>query len=356
MVGMSLNQRRKRQPSAWLFGALGVVLLLLVVAMYVGCATQENVQATSETTVAEEAVNPADLPAVEEPAESVAPSFATVATWEGHKEAQFAPLASGVFLENETYVVDFSVEEQVAFWVHYQLTLDECLGTVPRKDAFRGDPRLDIGLDEKSYAASGYDRGHLKPAADSRTTAEDMRSSFLMTNMAPQTPNLNRGIWKQLEEAVRTWGLTYEDLHVTCGPGRESTGVLPAGVRIPATFWKAVMRTSPDTACMAFSFPNAEKVPGDLGDFLVSVDELEQAIGLDLFPGLPDATEDRIEASKPLSVWPTDQAPSRPSPAAHSNTSEPSASVQCMGIAKSSGKRCQKTTSDPSGYCHLHRQ
>ena len=60
--------------------------------------------------------------------------------------------------------------------------------------------------DGQSYRGSGYDRGHLKPAADSKGSMEEMESSFLMTNMAPQTPNLNRGIWKQLEEAVRNWG------------------------------------------------------------------------------------------------------------------------------------------------------
>ena len=266
-------------------------------------------------------------------------------------DGQFAPNAAlGLRLENASYKVDFDEQGGVAHWVHYALTAQEATGSIPRKDAFRGDPRVGGSPDEKSYAGSGYDRGHLKPAADSRSSAEEMRNSFLMTNMAPQTPNLNRGIWKELEEAVRGWAVAYGTVHVSCGPGLETDDVLASGVRVPDMFWKAILRTAPDTSCVAFVFPNAEKVPGELGGYQMSVDALEQILSMDLFSALPDGTEARVESE--VVVWPAVEAAPVQSVL---SPSQSGAKVQCMGIAKSTGRRCQKTTTDPSGYCHLHR-
>jgi endonuclease G len=183
-----------------------------------------------------------------------------------------------------------------------------------------------------------------------------MQSSFLMTNMAPQSPNLNRGIWKELEERVRDWGLTYHEVHVTCGPSDLTLGTLPSGVRVPAAFWKVVMRTDPDTTCLAFRFPNAAKVPGELEDYLIRVDDLEAELGMDLLLGLPDETEYRVEAELPSAVWGVDPLRLQEQPSSSkTNTSGSSSSVQCMGIAKSSGRRCQRMTTDPSGRCYQHK-
>jgi len=275
-----------------------------------------------------------------------------------HPDGQFAPSSEGQFLTNASYLVDFDEQSGVAFWVHYALTAQECLGGVPRKDAFRPDDRAAGSPTASSYASSGYDRGHLKPAADSRSSADEMRNSFLMTNMAPQSPNLNRGIWKKLEEGVRTWGLAYDGVHVTCGPSDLTLRSLSSGVRVPSAFWKVVLRTSPDTTCLAFRFPNSDKVPGVLEDYLVSVDALEAELGLDLFPSLPDATERRVEGEVAKTIWALDlpEGASRSSaPAGPAPSSSGEASVQCMGIAKSTGQRCKQKTTDPSGRCRYHR-
>ncbi|MDA0729740.1 MAG: DNA/RNA non-specific endonuclease [Bacteroidetes bacterium] len=277
----------------------------------------------------------------------------------GQGEDEFAPRHHGFFLVNQTYVVDFDVQSGIAHWVHYELTAAECVGSVPRDDAFSADGRIVGSPDHNAYRNSGYDRGHLKPAADSKESLEVMRNSFLMTNMAPQTPNLNRGIWKELEEAVRGWAWSYGEVHVTCGPGRQTYDWLDSGVRVPEEFWKVVMRVAPDTACLAFVFPNAEKVDGNLSDYLVSVDALEARLGLDLLPGLPDVTEKRVEAAEASGFWsratgdpaalPNSQGTSPLAPSEH-------AAVQCMGMAKSTGKRCQIQTKDPSGYCRYHKK
>jgi endonuclease G len=274
----------------------------------------------------------------------------------GHSDSEFAPEVQGQLLVNPSYLVDFDGPSGVAFWVHYKLEESECHGPVGRSDAFRADSRVDGCPDGQSYRSSGYDRGHLKPAADSKRSSEEMQSSFLMTNMAPQSPNLNRGIWKELEERVRDWGLTYREVHVTCGPSDLTLGTLPSGVRVPAAFWKVVMRTDPDTTCQAFRFPNATKVPGELGDYLARVDDLEAELGMDLLPGLPDETENRVEADLPSVVWGVDALRLQEQQSSFkTNTLGTSSSVQCMGIATSSGRRCQRMTTDPSGRCYQHK-
>ena len=275
----------------------------------------------------------------------------------GHPDSEFAPQVQGQLLVNPSYLVDFDGPSGVAFWVHYKLAESECFGPAGRSDAFRADARVDGCPDGQSYRASGYDRGHLKPAADSKRSSEEMQSSFLMTNMAPQSPNLNRGIWKELEDRVRDWGLTYHEVHVTCGPSDLTLGTLPSGVRVPAAFWKVVMRTDSDTTCLAFRFPNAVKVPGELTDYLVRVDDLEAELGMDLLLGLPDETEDRIEAELPSSVWGVDALRLQGQQSSSKTTSSGSStSVQCMGLAKSSGRRCQRMTTDPSGRCYQHKK
>ena len=67
------------------------------------------------------------------------------------------------------------------------------------------------------YVKSGYDRGHLCPAGDMTQSVEAMSETFYMSNMSPQVPGFNRGIWKSLEEQVRKWGKE-EQIHVVTGP------------------------------------------------------------------------------------------------------------------------------------------
>ena len=275
----------------------------------------------------------------------------------GHPDAEYAPAVQGQLLVNPSYVVDFDGPSGVAHWVHYALQASECMGPAVRSNDFHLDRRAPGCPDNQAYRASGYDRGHLKPAADSKTSQADMHASFLMTNMAPQTPGLNRGVWKKLEEHVRAWSFAQGEVHVTCGPSDYSVGTLPSGVRVPAAFWKVILRTSPDTSCLAFRFPNQSHVSSSLEASLVRVDDLEAELGIDLFPALPDDLEQRIEAQLPKTVW---HAPAIPGGTGggretKGKSSSSSEAVQCMGMAKSTGRRCRNSTTHPSGRCHHHR-
>ena len=70
----------------------------------------------------------------------------------------------------------------------------------------------------EDYTRSGYDRGHLAPAGDMKWSAKAMRESFYLSNICPQKPKLNRGIWKDLEEQCRLWALDNGSLLIVTGP------------------------------------------------------------------------------------------------------------------------------------------
>ena len=265
------------------------------------------------------------------------------------QDTLFAPVVQGQWLENSSYAVDFDAAGRIANWVAYELTAKEAGGAFGRSDDFRVDARVARSA-PSSWPGSGFDRGHMKPAADSKGSAEEMRSSFLMTNMAPQTPALNRGEWKGVEELVRAWSAEHGRVYVVMGPSQSSRGTIAGGVRVPTHFWKAVLRCGADTAAVAFWFPNADDVPGKVQDYRLTVDSLEARIGMDLFAPLPDAVESRVESE--WGQW--DLARKAPSKGAASSAKSGS-SVQCSGWSKSKGARCGNRTKDPSGRCHHHR-
>lgn len=168
------------------------------------------------------------------------------------QDDQFAPEHRGTLLTNQSYLVDFDEDSRIAHWVHYELRASESKGSIPRTDDFRWDPRPESSAYAESYRGSGYDRGHLKPAGDSKTSRSEMSKSFMMTNMIPQTPSLNRGIWRVLEQDIRNWSVKYSVVHVSTGPSLSTKTRIGQGVRVPTACWKAVLRTSPDTSAIAF--------------------------------------------------------------------------------------------------------
>ena len=109
--------------------------------------------------------------------------------------------------------------------VAYELTAQEVQGIVSRSDDFRADPEIITGSAALvDYRGSGYDRGHLAPAADMKWSEEAMSESFYMSNMSPQAPGFNRGIWKSLESRVRSWAVENGTVYVVTG------GILSPGL------------------------------------------------------------------------------------------------------------------------------
>ncbi|MFZ9657177.1 MAG: DNA/RNA non-specific endonuclease, partial [Crocinitomicaceae bacterium] len=124
-----------------------------------------------------------------------------------------------IILSHTAYSFSYNEEHEQANWVAYLLTKTHLGSGVERSDRFMEDPIVSTGTATNAdYAKSGYDRGHLAPAADMSWSETVMQESFYYSNMSPQLPGFNRGIWKRLEEQVRTWAEFYDSIYVVTGP------------------------------------------------------------------------------------------------------------------------------------------
>ena len=208
----------------------------------------------------------------------------------------------GIFLERDGFFLAYSARYHIALWVGYELTDKEAAGELPRDDAFRRDPDLgDLSPSADSYAGSGYDRGHLVPAGDLKWSRKAMDQSFFMSNIAPQVPSLNRGVWRELEEAVRELAGKEGAVIVITGPvisPRDYPVLEKAGTIIPEYYFKVILDfREPRVGAWGFIIPNSADVLSgkDYADFLFSVDAVEEYTGFDFFAALPDDLEDRLE-------------------------------------------------------------
>ena len=117
------------------------------------------------------------------------------------------------------YTLCYDEPHEQARWVAYELTLAETNGPEERASGFFEDPAVTTGsATDTDYAGSGYDRGHLAPAGDMTWSDRAMHESFYYSNMSPQVPSFNRGIWKKLETLVRAWAQVYDGILIATGP------------------------------------------------------------------------------------------------------------------------------------------
>ena len=172
-----------------------------------------------------------------------------------------------------------SVKAPVAVFEH--VTIAAMTGPAKRRDDFRADPAVhaECRATLQDYAGRPYDRGHMAAAANNTQSAEIMSESFFLSNMIPQVPNNNRGIWRQLEIWTRDWakggdfyvisGAIYDPGHLTIGNG----------VGVPTRLYKIIHdRRSGQT--QAYMMPNAPLPVKDLPKYQTTVPAVEQATGM----------------------------------------------------------------------------
>ena len=212
------------------------------------------------------------------------------------------------------YTICYRESYEQAEWSAYCLTEEELVKNAGRTDDFRSVPEITTGsASPADYKKSGYDRGHLSPAADFAFDEKAMSETFYMSNMSPQKGSLNRGIWKDLETEVRLWAKNFGRVYVVSGPILEKKpgeykSIGENGVSVPEFYYKVILaplyadeadKASPENAdsviAMAYIFPN-EKCEGSLDDYAVTVDEVEKRTKLDFFAPLEDKVENEVEA------------------------------------------------------------
>lgn len=214
--------------------------------------------------------------------------------------------ANQQIIRHAHFTLAYSEKDEQAEWVAYELTREEVLHHTERSDNFREDPLVTTGsASPDDYRRSGYDRGHLAPAGDMGISEEAMSESFYMSNISPQVPTFNRGIWKDLEEDVRKWVVEDASLYVVTGPVLTGSNkkIGTNNVTVPVYFYKVLLDYhEPDIKAIAFLLPNKRSNKA-LSSFAVSIDEVERLTGIDFFPALPDALENILESEVRLAGW-----------------------------------------------------
>nr|WP_321377248.1 DNA/RNA non-specific endonuclease [uncultured Bacteroides sp.] len=204
------------------------------------------------------------------------------------------------------YTVSYNPEWRIPNWVSYELTRNETEGKLDRSDKFVIDPIVKgVCPSNEDYKRSGYDRGHMAPAADMKWNSTVMKECFYYSNMCPQKHSLNAGRWKTLEEKVRDWAQEDSAIVIVCGPivdkGYSTIG--NARVAVPQRFFKVILAPFlKKPRAIGFIMKN-EKEELPLSSYAVSVDRVEKITGLDFFSALPDDVENSIESSNSTYGW-----------------------------------------------------
>lgn len=212
-------------------------------------------------------------------------------------------------LQRKGYTVSYNRELKIPNWVAWELTPEKLVERESRTDKFLPDPDLpeEEAVTTDDYKGAGMDRGHMCPAGDNRWHWKAMQESFYMTNICPQNHNLNRGDWKELEEACRQWAQEEGRIYIVCGPilydRKHRTIGKRHKVTVPEAFFKVVLcADSNPPKAIGFIYKNTSG-NHPLDSYVNTVDEVERITGIDFFPALPDEIEKKVEATYDLRLW-----------------------------------------------------
>jgi endonuclease G len=205
---------------------------------------------------------------------------------------------------HQGYTFSYSEAHEQSEWVAYDLEDGKWKYSQLERPLFEQDPLVKTeSAHWRNYKKSGYTKGHLCPAGDRKKSQELFDETFFTSNASPQLYDFNAGVWNRLENKVRYWAGKYEGIYVVTGgvltDDLETIGT--EEVAVPEYFYK-VLLTKDKTRMIAFLVPH-EKSNQPLYDFVISVDELEKKTGIDFFPKLDDASENKLEASKDYKGW-----------------------------------------------------
>lgn len=194
-------------------------------------------------------------------------------------------------------------------WAAYTITTEKLEKNVSRKDSFKADPKISTGSASlEDYRGSGYDRGHIAPAGDFMFNALAMSETFYMSNMSPQVPAMNRGIWAQLEAEGRKWAEKYGIVYIVTGPILENKTYKTIGINkvaVPDAYYKIFLsplisiseENGNENYCAisaAYIIPN-QKGEKAFSEYLCTIREIEEITGINFFYKLDDELEEKIE-------------------------------------------------------------
>ncbi len=205
-------------------------------------------------------------------------------------------------LRNDGFVVGYSEDRKNPLWVSYKVKkVPDGSISLKRPTKFEVDNRTSSGVKHDDYTGSGYDRGHMAPnyAISSLYGKDAQLDTFLMSNITPQKPDLNRKLWQRLEEVeIKYFTKLDDEVYVITGPiFDENIQLLKSDIEVPDAFYKVyAMQKGDDVKMLGFIMPQNVKGNEGLDKYVASIDEIERLSGFDFFHKLNDEIENKAEA------------------------------------------------------------
>ncbi|MBU1109786.1 MAG: DNA/RNA non-specific endonuclease [Candidatus Riflebacteria bacterium] len=210
-------------------------------------------------------------------------------------------------LHNIGYYAGYSDDRHAPLWVAYRLDTLDFEHKLSRPKSFKIDHRTLSRIDPKDYSKSGYDRGHMAPnsAIATRYGKEAQLETFMMSNIVPQTPELNRRVWQRLEKLEDEYANRYGTLWVIVGPVfDEHIKTIGNNIEVPDAFFKILIDEDENgIRTMAFLIPQTVTGKEPIENFLTSINEIQKLTKLDFFWPLSDEAEARLESAVAAKLW-----------------------------------------------------
>ena len=233
------------------------------------------------------------------------PATPTVSHYDGLEKVVIPNGLTSQIKEYTGFTLSYNKDNRTPNYVAWELLGTEVSNDVSRSDNFWQDPDIEGCTKHSDYTRSGYDRGHMCPAADQKWSEQAMNDCFVMANMCPQLHDLNAGAWEKLEEKERLWAKRDSAVMIIAGPiyTEDDDKYFESKVRVPGAFFKVLVAPYLDEPRgIAFVYPHM-KCPGNMQDYATSIDEVEKITGFDFFSELPEEIEKMVESTYSFTEW-----------------------------------------------------
>lgn len=306
----------------WFFVFITIILLLFGFVFIMLLAAKSRELAKEETTTKKEPADTIQQNTIEYISDTTATVFANEHFYlYHHRNSIHSPFGypadsdttDDYILEKPQFIISYCSKKNVPNWVAWQLNAS----WVGNEDRFSGNFISDTTLPPQfyrvkhsDYTNSGFDRGHLVRSKERTRNSEDNRATFLLTNIVPQTPDLNRGVWLRFEDYYLNKALKEnKNMYIVSGGFfKTNETLLNKGiVAIPDSCFKIVLFTPKekieeisgrnDFEIVAIAMPNIQGIRNDNWQkYITTVDKIEHSTGYDFFILLPDSIENHLES------------------------------------------------------------